>query len=119
MKKMFSLFSGILTILFAGACCTRTEIPPQESIMLDVRSKAEYDQKHIPGSILIPHEQISAEIQAKVPDRNTPIALFCRSGRRSAITADVLKKLGYTRVYDLGGISDAAKILNKSVVSAR
>ncbi len=75
-------------------------------ILLDVRTEEEYVEKHIPNSILIPVEGIDKDAPAKLTDKNATIFVYCRSGRRSAIAVEVLTLMGYTNVYDLGGLND-------------
>lgn len=75
-------------------------------VILDVRTPAENAESRIPGSILIPHDQVAAEAVTRLPDRNAFIAVYCRSGRRSGLAIQELMALGYTRVYNMGGIGD-------------
>lgn len=75
-------------------------------ILLDVRTRAEYDEGHIPGAVCIPNEEINEEVSILLPDTHSEILVYCRSGRRSAEAAQKLVRLGYTRVYDFGGIID-------------
>ncbi len=75
-------------------------------VLVDVRTAEEYAQKHIPSAILLPNEDISDSIPQQLPDLNSTIILYCRSGRRSKDAADKLIALGYTDVRDLGGIND-------------
>lgn len=75
-------------------------------IILDVRTKEEYEQGHVPDSILIPNETISDTMPDLLPDLNAEILIYCRSGNRSAQSARKLIALGYTKVYDFGGIID-------------
>lgn len=75
-------------------------------ILLDVRTPEEYAEKHIPGSILIPVNVIEEEAPLILTDKNNPVFVYCRSGRRSITAAESLIKLGYTQVYNLGGIID-------------
>ncbi len=75
-------------------------------ILLDVRTPEEFSEQHIPGATLIVDSQISAEAQKKLPDKDTPIFVYCRSGRRSTAAAKQLVNMGYTQVYDFGGIID-------------
>lgn len=75
-----------------------------ELIILDVRTQAEYDEERISGAILIPNETIGDEMPELLPDLNAEILIYCRSGRRSAEAAKKLVALGYTNVYDFGGI---------------
>jgi rhodanese-related sulfurtransferase len=79
----------------------------KSAILIDVRTKEEFQQGRIAGSILLPYDQITAASAAKVigADRNRTVVLYCRSGNRSAVAASTLRSLGFTRVYDLGGIN--------------
>ena len=73
-------------------------------IIVDVRTKGEYDSGHIPGAILIPNETIGSSRPAQLPDLNAEILVYCRSGARSRNASGKLAALGYTAVYDFGGI---------------
>lgn len=73
-------------------------------IILDVRTQKEFDLGHIPGSILIPHDEILAKASDILTDKNAVILVYCRSGRRSALAAADLASMGYKHVYDFGGI---------------
>lgn len=117
MKKYWSLLSGIYALLFSAACSTPAQIDlPEKAILIDVRTEAEFAQRFIPGSILIPHNKIVQQISGKVSDKKTPIVIFCRSGRRSAIAKKSLHELGFITVIDLGGINAAAEKLGKEVI---
>ena len=61
---------------------------------------------HISRAILIPHNEIGETVEDIIPDHSSTILLYCRSGRRSSIAADDLVNLGYSNVYDFGGIND-------------
>ena len=73
-------------------------------IILDVRTREEYDEGHIPGAILIPNTAIEAKAEDVLPDKNQLILVNCRSGRRSKIAAEALAELGYTNIKEFGGI---------------
>lgn len=73
-------------------------------ILLDVRTKEEYDTGHIKGSILIPVDNLKEEAPKNLRDTNAVIFVYCRSGNRSVTAADILVNLGYKKVYNLGGI---------------
>ena len=76
-------------------------------IILDVREQDEYDEKHIPGAILFPVGMIDEETAAGViPEKDTMVLVYCRSGNRSKTAASKLAELGYTQVYEFGGIND-------------
>lgn len=74
-------------------------------IILDVRTLEEYNQSHIPDAILIPNETIGTELPEELPDLDAEILVYCRSGNRSAQAANKLIDMGYTRVFDFGGIN--------------
>lgn len=73
------------------------------SVLVDVRTSQEYNQGHIPGSINIPLQEIT-EIFQKIPDKNTPLFVYCHSGMRSAKAANILARAGYQAVKNIGGI---------------
>lgn len=75
-------------------------------ILLDVRTKQEYDSGHIENSLLIPVDVLQAEAEDSLKDKNAHIFIYCRSGNRSVTAANILLELGYTNVYNLGGIRD-------------
>ena len=74
-------------------------------LLVDVRTQEEYDQGRIAGSILIPDYEIEAKAASKIPDKNATIIIYCRSGNRSKTAANKLVSMGYTKVYDMGGIT--------------
>ena len=75
-------------------------------IILDTRAQYEYDESHIPGAIVIPHDEIEEKAELMLPDKNQLILVYCRSGRRSKIAAEALVELGYTNIKEFGGIID-------------
>ena len=75
-------------------------------IILDVRTQEEYDQGHIPGAIVISHEEITEKAEKVLTDKDQLILVYCRSGRRSKIAAEALVELGYTNIKEFGGIID-------------
>lgn len=78
----------------------------EESIVLDVRTKDEYDQGHIEGAVLLPVDEISSKAEEVLMDKKAKILVYCRSGNRSATAAKTLIKMGYENVLDFGGIID-------------
>ena len=75
-------------------------------IILDVRTQEEYDEGHIPGAIVISHEEIAEKAEEVLTDKDQLILVYCRSGRRSKIAAEALAELGYTNTKEFGGIID-------------
>ena len=75
-------------------------------VILDVRKQEEYDQGHIPGAIVISHEEIAEKADEVLTDKDQLILVYCRSGRRSKIAAEALVELGYANIKEFGGIID-------------
>jgi len=75
-------------------------------VLVDVRRQDEYDAGHIPGAMLLPNESIEDSPPAELPDKDAIILVYCRSGRRSKEAAKKLADLGYTNVFEFGGIID-------------
>ena len=71
---------------------------------VDVREPDEYAVGHIPGAKRLPLEQVNARAAEVMPDKNAAWVVYCRTGRRSADAVQKLDALGYTNIYDLGGI---------------
>jgi len=84
----------------------KTRLTADKSIvLLDVRTLQEFVEGYIEGAVLLPYDQIDEKSAAAViGTRQTTVFVYCRSGNRSAIAATALLKLGYTKVFDLGGI---------------
>ncbi len=72
--------------------------------IIDVRTKEEYTSGHIKEAINIPYDQISK--RAVTFDKNEKIIVYCQSGNRSRQAAQILIKLGYTKVYDMGSLNN-------------
>jgi rhodanese-related sulfurtransferase len=74
-------------------------------VLLDVRTEEEYRDGHIEGALLIPDYEIKDRVEAELPDKSARILIYCRSGNRSASAARAMIDMGYTGVYDFGGIN--------------
>ena len=131
MKKCITVLL-LLTVLFAGCgkdTAQQTQAPieitkeavyvnitAQEAkeimdsregyVILDTRTQEEYDERHIPGAILIPHDQIKDQAESLLTDKDQLILVYCRSGRRSKLASEDLVALGYTNIMEFGGIID-------------
>ena len=75
-------------------------------LVVDVRTKEEYDKRHIPHALWIPIEDIREGKLDALPDKNRPILLYCWTGRRAEDSAVMLVKYGYRNVYEFGGLVD-------------
>lgn len=116
MKKWIG--TGLLLMVFLLSACVPGQsgnierldqkgyeslIAEEEVVLLDVRTPNEFNQGHIPDAVLLPVDQIT-QVEEIVPDKSTPVVVYCRSGNRSSTAAKQLDNMGYKRVYDLGGI---------------
>lgn len=75
-------------------------------LIVDVRRPDEFAAGHIPGAVNVPNETVGNTAPALLPDKTQVLLVYCRSGRRSKEAAAKLADLGYTQVYEFGGIID-------------
>jgi phage shock protein E len=73
------------------------------ALLVDVRTQQEFDQEHLEGALLIPHDRIASRASELGDDKQRTIVLYCRSGNRSAQAKEALEKIGYTNVMNAGG----------------
>jgi len=79
----------------------------EKFLLVDVREESEFAKDHLPGAIHLGKGIIERDIEARVPELNTELVLYCGGGFRSAMAADNLQKMGYTNVISMdGGIRD-------------
>ena len=81
--------------------------------VIDVRSEAEFQEKHLPGTINIPLDRLGDEIARVAPKKEQPLLLHCLSGSRSGAGEATLRKMGYRNVFNLGSYGRAEKILSE------
>lgn len=81
-------------------------IDNEDVVVLDVRTKEEYDSGHIDNAVLLPVTKIDEKVFDIITSKNEKILVYCRSGNRSATASKLLIEMGYTNVYDFGGIID-------------
>ncbi len=129
LKKLYVIVIMILSVFIISGCSTvmkedvtkstenssvmkmtakeaKAEIDKGDVIILDVRTNEEYISGHIENSILIPVNEIEKEVENILKDKEQKVLIYCRSGNRSSQAAKLLVKMGYTNVYDFGGIKD-------------
>ena len=115
-KRSFPLLLALVLLLTACAQAASYEQITQEEakrimdttkgyLLLDTRTREEYDHSHIPGALLIPHTEIADRAEAELPDKDQVILVYCRSGNRSKQASELLSELGYTNVKEFGGIN--------------
>jgi rhodanese-related sulfurtransferase len=72
-------------------------------LLVDVREESEFAKDHLPGAVHLGKGVIERDIEARVPDLNAEMVLYCGGGFRSALAADNLQKMGYTQVISMDG----------------
>ena len=119
MKRILALLFALCLLVLAGcgqqADAAYRQISQEEAkemmdagdaVVLDVREQSEYDDGHIPGAVLLPVGSIDEDTAAAViPEKSATVLVYCRSGNRSKTAAAALAELGYTDVYEFGGIN--------------
>ena len=84
----------------------KEKIINQGAILVDVRTKEEYDEKHIDGAVLLPVDEITKEKVDNIIKTNDIMIVYCKSGARSSQAVTKLNELGYNNVYNLGSMSN-------------
>ena len=119
MKKIFPLFLLLALLTGCGSTAenagTYTQISQekakemmdkQDVVILDVREQDEYDSGHIKGAVLLPVGTINeASAAGVIKNKDTVVLVYCRSGNRSKTASQALVDLGYTNIYEFGGIN--------------
>ena len=102
------LFTGCGNSSFESITATeaKVKLEDENAVLVDVRTPFEYEEGHIEGAININSETLEITVEEKLPDKEVPIIVYCRSGNRSKEAADKLVDLGYKQVYDLGAMSN-------------
>ena len=90
---------------------------PENAVLLDVRTPAEYASGAIEGAKSVPLDQLVSKIHSVLPDKNISIIVYCRSGARSSQAVALMSQLGYTQLFNGGGVGTLALQLQKKVVS--
>jgi len=75
----------------------------QKAVIVDVREDSEWNEQHIPGAIHIPLAQLNGRISELNQYKDTPVITQCKAGGRSAKALEVLKSVGFTKVYNMDG----------------
>ncbi|WP_028081435.1 rhodanese-like domain-containing protein [Solimonas soli] len=87
----------------AAADLTRTLASQRGARLIDVREESEYRAGHVRGAEWLGKGIIERDIEKAVPDKDTPLFLYCGGGYRSALAADNLQKMGYRQVWSIDG----------------
>tara|TARA_R110002095_G_scaffold47302_1_gene42171 strand:+ start:1146 stop:1514 length:369 start_codon:yes stop_codon:yes gene_type:complete len=80
------------------------------SVLIDVRTEQEFAEGALPGATRIETEDLAERVAAVAPDKDAPVVLYCRSGRRASAAQDLLQELGYTQVFNAGGYQELKEL---------
>ena len=117
MKALLSILSVIFLLMTSGCCSTESKISMEtNAVLLDVRTPEEHKSGYLEGAVLLPLAELESKIVNEVPDKNTPIYIYCRSGRRSGMAVKKLKAIGYTALHNIGGMQEAQEKLALPVI---
>ena len=118
MKKL--LAAAISAVAITTSFVAHADVTPQakqsmvkpekvKGVWIDVRSAEEFNSGHLQDAVNIPHDKIIEGVKAIGSDKDAPINLYCRSGRRAEAALTELKNAGYTNVTNHGGYEDLVK----------
>ena len=118
MKKL--LAAAISAVAITTSFVAHADVTPQakqsmvkpekvKGVWIDVRSAEEFNAGHLQDAVNIPHDKIIEGVKALGSDKDAPINLYCRSGRRAEAALTALKNAGYTNVTNHGGYEDLVK----------
>ena len=118
MKKL--LAAAISAVAITTSFVAHADVTPQakqsmvkpekvKGVWIDVRSAEEFNAGHLQNAVNIPHDKIIEGVKALGSDKDAPINLYCRSGRRAEAALTELKNAGYTNVTNHGGYEDLVK----------
>ncbi|RAL22273.1 rhodanese-like domain-containing protein [Lujinxingia litoralis] len=108
----FALIALVILVALPIVRSRMNFIDPQEArqlveegaLLLDVRTPAEFNERHIPGALNIPLQELQAR-QGELPEQARPIVVYCRSGNRSSQARNYLRSQGFEQVHDLGPLT--------------
>ncbi len=115
LKTMLLPMALVLALLVSAVSAIENSSGTR-SVIIDVRTEAEWAAGHLEGAVLIPYERIGNEISKVVTDKKDTVYLYCRTGRRTGIAYETLKKAGYENLINLESVENASKVLNRGVV---
>lgn len=117
--RLTILFAGLFALLTAQAsefdqALAISSLKRSDSLLIDVRSADEFAEGALAGAIRISHDDIAAQIIRIAPEKDRPLVLYCRSGRRSALAKQSLEAIGYSQVINAGAYDELRPLLDKS-----
>lgn len=112
MDNMWVVVVVVLAALFVGSrmlgkkdSSAAHALVAEGAALVDVRTPGEYAAGHLDGAVNIPVDQIASRAK-EIGAKDRPVVVYCRSGARSAAAASALQQLGFTKIEDLGAMSN-------------
>lgn len=111
---MSRLAAAVIVSLALGACAAPTIsgeaahqlVQKQGALLLDVRTPEEFAEGHVDGAVNVPVQELEAKLASLPARKDQDVVVYCRSGVRSARASGILKSAGFSRVHDLGAMSN-------------
>lgn len=118
LKKVLLLITLALALTSAAACSTTTSSDYSKTAIIDVRTAEEYAAGHLEGAVNIDVESPTFQAVIESLPTEEAYAVYCRTGRRSAVAKEKMDASGFTAVADLGSLEDAASSTGRKVVTS-
>ena len=90
------------------------ELAEKKGLLIDVRTKEEYEEGHLPGALNIPMEEVEDRFEEECPDKEQHYGLYCHSGGRSEVVSSFLNSIGYVNAKNIGGVISWSGVLEKN-----
>ena len=100
----------VLVLLISSQDISSKSTQSTQTVWIDVRTLAEYQEEHLQDAILIPFDKIDSGLRKMGLAKDAEIFLYCRSGKRSNRALHTLEKAGYTNVVNIGSLENAKNI---------
>lgn len=112
-RKNLAVLALLISCLLLNGCSGQLT-QPEQAVWIDVRTQAEYDSGHLQPALNIPHDTIEEGVAPLALAPDTPVYLYCGSGRRAGLAKERLEALGFTRVTNAGSLESARELLNEN-----
>jgi len=119
MRKFLVIAYTTLSLLFIHGCSkadTNVDFTSQEAVIIDVRTVDEFNSGHLSRAERVDWQTIQVAAMEMNLNKDQPILLYCRSGSRAGKAQGLLKKMGFTNVHNLGGVSDASRLTKDIII---
>lgn len=116
MSRLFMAQVGsVLSLLLTGCVQTRMTEIPENAVIVDVRTRTEYTMNHLSCAKSLPwYAADDPEASQTLPDKSTPVVVYCLSGHRSVVAQERLKAAGYEVVHDGASMYSLRRLLDET-----